>query len=63
MRAHINQLARFIGWFEDNFGNEDWLRSSDEHPDGEWVSYLELPEYVNAKRSLDLIVEEITKES
>ena len=49
MNEHEKQvIAAFLSWFEDNFGEEEWLDPDfDENkPDGVWRSYLELPEYV-----------------
>jgi hypothetical protein len=48
----LRQAARaMLSWFEDNMGEEQWLDPDADNPDGEWRSYLELPEYLElAKR-------------
>lgn len=39
-------MNKLLVWFEDNFGDESW-------PNGdEWVSYLLLPEYLEARREV-----------
>lgn len=45
----MNELKEFLNWFENNFADENWL---DPETD-EWRSYMDLPEYVRARESLD----------
>lgn len=47
-KAFIEAIRAFISWFEDNFGNEEWM---DENK--EWKPYTELPEYETLKNLLD----------
>jgi len=54
----IEALQGFIGWFEDNFGEESFLMEVDGPDDTireEWVSYFELPEYIGACKALDAL--------
>jgi hypothetical protein len=49
-KKQVKEL-RQAAWFEDNMGEEQWLDPDADNPDGEWRSYLELPEYLElAKR-------------
>lgn len=51
----VDAFMPFINWFENNFGDEQWLDSDDftDGEDGTWKSYLELPEYLEATKALD----------
>lgn len=50
----IQRLRAFIGWFEDNFTDEEWLDD-----DETWRPYIEIPVYLDALDAL----EELEKES
>jgi hypothetical protein len=47
------QTKALLSWFEDNMGEEKFLLESNKYPDGEWVSYLELPEYKALREAVD----------
>lgn len=43
----IGKLDAFLEWFVDNHGEENWLNDNEE-----WISYLELPEFVEAEKAI-----------
>lgn len=59
----INKIRRFIGWFEDNFADEEYL-INEEGEDGiiaeRWISYLDHPEYLGACDALDSLQKDLT---
>lgn len=44
----LEALEVFLGWFDDNFSDQNWL---DPETD-DWRSFSELPEYINATKSI-----------
>ena len=65
-QEQINKIRCFLGWFEDNFADEEYLIEED-LPDGtigeKWISYLDHPEYLGACEALNELENNLTNPS
>lgn len=61
----LKKIRLFLGWFEDNFGDEKYLMEEynpqDDTIDERWISYLDHPEYLAACEALDELENKMVK--